>query len=77
MPEVVQIICEDLATHSLCPMPVFALGLRQFALSERKSNLAKDFADRFRQIWAAGEIHFLYKAVGVKLVCVWYHWKAL
>ena len=37
----------------------FALGLRQFALGEWKSNLANDVAIIFRQIWAAGEIHFL------------------
>ena len=38
---------------------MFALGLRQCALSEIKSNLAKDSAITFRQIFAAGEIHFL------------------
>ena len=40
-------------------MSVFALGLRQFALSEKKSNLANYSAIQFRQIWAAGEIHYL------------------
>ncbi len=37
---------------------MFALGLRQFALSEKKLHLAKDFALNFRQIWAAGESQF-------------------
>ena len=45
-------------THT-CPLAVLALGLRQFAFSEKKSHLANDFAIIFRQIWAAGEIHFL------------------
>ena len=40
-------------------LPVLALGLHQFAFSEKKSHLANDFAIIFRQIWAAGEIHFL------------------
>ena len=41
------------------PQAVFTLELRQFALSERKSNLANNSAIIFRQIWAAGENHFL------------------
>ena len=38
---------------------MFALGLRQFALSEWKSNLANYSPIIFCQICAAGEIHFL------------------
>ena len=47
------------ATAAVNDLPVLALGLRQFALSELKSNLANDSAIKFRQICAAGEIHSL------------------
>ena len=38
---------------------MLALGLRQFAFSERKSHLANELTTIFRQILAAGESHFL------------------
>ena len=45
--------------QDILTIAVFALGLRQFALSERKCNLANNFAINFRQILIAGESHFL------------------
>ena len=55
-------------------IPAFALAVRQFAHSEKKSNLANDIALTFRQL-AKSFFHLAFKEV--KLLCIWYRWKAL